>query len=198
MKHVCIDCGERVTRSGDTGRYPQRCPIHRDEHRRRYAREARRRYYAADPERYRAAARERAKHTQRCSYVECGNPRAYADGLCVSHRSRLVRTGSPDGLVQRKKRDNIDANGYRRYRRNGVHVLEHRAVMEAKLRRPLWPDENVHHKNGDRLDNRPENLELWSTKQPPGQRVEDKIQWALDLLRRYAPELLAESGRVAA
>ena len=36
-----------------------------------------------------------------------------------------------------------------------------------------------------RDDNRPENLELWSTSQPSGQRVEDKVAWAAELLRRY-------------
>ena len=48
-------------------------------------------------------------------------------------------------------------------------------------------DETVHHRNGDRLDNRPENLELWSTAQPKGQRVEDKVAWAYALLARYDP-----------
>ncbi|WP_404433291.1 HNH endonuclease [Microbacterium lacus] len=64
-------------------------------------------------------------------------------------------------------------------------------VIAEQLGRPLLPSENVHHRNGDRADNRLENLELWSTTQPSGQRVEDKVEWAVELLRLYAPALLA-------
>lgn len=43
---------------------------------------------------------------------------------------------------------------------DGRKMLEHRYVMEQMLGRPLRRDEHVHHKNHDRLDNRPENLEV--------------------------------------
>ena len=58
--------------------------------------------------------------------------------------------------------------------------------MSEFLGRPLLPHENVHHKNGDRSDNRLANLELWSTHQPPGQRVKDKIAWAKEIIELYS------------
>lgn len=63
--------------------------------------------------------------------------------------------------------------------------------MAQKIGRPLLPNESPHHINGVKDDNRPENLELWITSQPKGQRVEDVTAWAEEVLRRYAPERLA-------
>lgn len=57
-------------------------------------------------------------------------------------------------------------------------ILEHRYVMGQMLGRTLEPHERVHHKNGVRNDNGPENLELWTVqkKDPAGQRQLDLVQ----------------------
>lgn len=65
-------------------------------------------------------------------------------------------------------------------------IFEHTFVMSLRLGRPLLDHENVHHKNGNRADNRLDNLELWSTRQPSGQRVQDKLKWAREMLALYS------------
>lgn len=79
----------------------------------------------------------------------------------------------------------IHHSGYRVHSRGGKQVAEHREVMEQMIGRSLLPQETVHHKNGVRSDNGQENLELWSTRNPMGQRVSDKIKWAEEFLPQY-------------
>lgn len=82
----------------------------------------------------------------------------------------------------------IYAEGHGNTRKSSGRVPEHRYVMSQFLGRPLHKNENVHHKNGDRADNRLENLELWATSQPTGQRPLDMIAWARKILKTYASD----------
>jgi len=117
-------------------------------------------------------------------------------GLCRSHYYRLKRYGdakksknvmvrklgegkewhnSPAGYIVRYEPTNPNAGP------NG-QVYEHRHVMSQRLGRPLRKGENVHHRNGKKHDNRPENLEIWASGQPAGQRVQDVAMWAVKWL----------------
>lgn len=74
---------------------------------------------------------------------------------------------------------NANAQGY---------IFEHRLVMTELMGRPLIEGESVHHVNGIRDDNRAKNLELWVVTQPAGQRVEDILEWADEIIGRYRPD----------
>lgn len=134
-----------------------------------------------------------------CSVSGC-EKRSHARSYCSMHYWRLTHHGSVE-LPPKSARPPttwVTRWGYRHVylpdhpmANSAGAVYEHRLVMSESIGRPLTSDESVHHRNGDRLDNRIENLELWSRSQPSGQRVAEKVGWAIDLLRLYRPDLLS-------
>jgi hypothetical protein len=136
-----------------------------------------------------------------CSVQGC--PRTYyANDLCSMHYNRQRQTGDPGRAGPLKAAAGegcyITQDGYRFvvYQAGGrtKKIAEHRLVMEQQLGRPLWPWENVHHRNGRRADNRPANLELWITPQPAGQRPEDLAAWVVEFYPDLIRNALAQRG----
>lgn len=143
---------------------------------------------------FKSGYRVLAKATPSCSVEGCDKPMR-CKSYCTSHYNKWRRWGTPmpEPRAPRapKKRER---SGYVSvYRPDSPmagskgFVPEHRLVMAEHLGRPLCKYENVHHINGVRDDNRLENLELWNTYQPSGQRVTDKVAWAINILSLYAP-----------
>lgn len=149
----------------------------------------------------------RGKPTQ-CSAPECDR-RTIGDGFCEKHRARW-KSGADIDIphyshyrtweeIDQWRPSKPDKNGYillsrgvnPRREDKRTRIFEHRYVMEQHLGRRLLKKETVHHINGVRDDNRLENLELWSSSHPAGQRVVDKVAWAKEILNQYEPEALA-------
>lgn len=124
----------------------------------------------------------------------CERP-IWAKGHCNIHYRRLERGGNTDGVgrgspgktrgIRNLEGSYLLKSGYVKVRVDGVWKLEHRHVMEQELGRPLVAGENVHHKDGNKSNNDPSNLELWVTFQPSGQRPEELLEWAEEIIRRY-------------
>ena len=135
-----------------------------------------------------------------CSVMGCKNE-ARARGWCSMHYGRHRLNGdvnwkpegrreygsgkdwheAPHGYIVRFEPTNPQAGP------NG-QVYQHRHVMAAHLDRRLKPHENVHHINGNRADNRIENLELWITSQPSGQRPQDLLDYARAIIAEYGDQ----------
>jgi hypothetical protein len=127
-----------------------------------------------------------------------GKARAYCSIACsAAARSKGMQAGASP-LEPRQDGKGLSTHGYVYVRVDGKKILQHRLVVEQMIGRKLESWERVHHKNGDRTDNRPENLELWSIegrnkKDPAGQRAKDMAREVLLALpQNDLNELLAE------
>lgn len=133
-----------------------------------------------------ADSRRPDRIAKRCSIDGCDRKVA-SHGMCRMHWGQQQRrvAGIPERkaffLPRRLK------SGYIQEYVDGVWQMQHRLVMERHLKRKLTDDETVHHKNGIRDDNRLDNLELWSSMHPAGQRVGDLLQFAHEIIARYDP-----------
>ena len=138
-----------------------------------------------------------------CAVHDCAKPRYGEKEYCHAHDQRRLQGRPLDVPIQNRNipigatRLSRNGQGYveikvgqQRSRRHSHWMLHHRYIMERHIGRLLFDHENVHHINGQRDDNRLENLELWSTSQPAGQRVADKLVWCDWFKAQYENEQL--------
>ena len=94
--------------------------------------------------------------------------------------------------MTRYKGGYLDQSGYQFVLDNGKYRREHRVVAEQKLGRPLEKGEVVHHIDGDKLNNHPDNLEVltnsqhtkhhWETNPDGFQQPKKKVQPCIECL----------------
>lgn len=120
-----------------------------------------------------ASPRTERSRSPVCSLAACER-KTYARGFCNLHWQRAKKTGDP-GQVGLKKRPDGSGSielGYLTFRVDNKRKAEHRMVWEA-ANGPIPPRHVIHHRNGNKLDNRLENLELMTREQHRRHHHED-------------------------
>lgn len=108
-------------------------------------------------------------------------------GNCITCTNKL-RPDYGTGRYIKKGYIMVFQKGHPRARGpRGNYIFEHILVMEKHIGRFLIAEENVHHINGIKDDNRIKNLELWVRPQPTGIRAKDAVDWARKILALYEP-----------
>lgn len=122
--------------------------------------------------------------------------------ICSSECRKAFKLAEHERLRPSETREiqyNLTKQGYVRMRFpniggvKGREVLQHRYVMEQHLGRELRPEETVHHRVKPTTFNDLSNLELFSSRHGPGQRVREQVDWAIRILLDY-PDFLDEAG----
>jgi len=117
-----------------------------------------------DPAKARAAATERARRYRRRKHIEKFGPDAGNMIGRHGNHARGERNGRWNNGRMRTSEGYIAIAvpvGHHLRQAHG-YAYEHDLVAEKMLGRPLEANEVVHHRNGQRADNRPENLEVWT------------------------------------
>ena len=101
-----------------------------------------------------------------CRIAGCKS-RVHGNDLCAKHYTRDLRHGDPAIRKRNANGEGGISRGYRMIHVNGRRTPEHRYVMECRLGRPIGPDEIVHHKDENKLNNHPKNLMVLKRSEHP-------------------------------